>query len=495
MNLSRRTMLQALGAATAGTALLRRSRARADEPGDPRFLIVLTGTGGASILDGPLAIRASESKNAATLNTFPDELVSQVDGSPFRAVDLQADAVGSIPVALSTNQSSFVAKYSSQMLVVTGTGTSVNHAVGQRRSITGNEAWNGRTLQELVALTHGKGLPIPNVHLVTGTSFTERGTDSSLPAWASGEPVADPALWPLALDGMKGQKTPDRALVQRARALRNERLDPSSRFARFFGKSPQLARWQAQRGQPQQSIEEADLITKLMLFRDSESYPLSSSGLGSSPGAARIQEVFPRYDRDPLEAQAALAFLLLKYRATATVTLGPGASLVLDVPGGLTGGLPENSLRNTPIAFDFAHQSHRATQALMWDRIYRVADGLITLLREEEFGGGQSLWDRSLLYVPTEFGRTKQRPENSTQFGSGHDLNNASLVLSPLIKGNRVLGGVNPDTGLTHGYDPATGAPDPGREMPEKMLFSGLLGALGVDTSASGLPAVPALVG
>jgi uncharacterized protein (DUF1501 family) len=131
----------------------------------------------------------------------------------------------------------------------------------------------------------------------------------------------------------------------------------------------------------------------------------------------------------------------------------------------------------------------------MWDRMYRIADGLVTLLREEEYAAGESLWDRSLIYVATEFGRTRTRPADAVDFGTGHDLNNGSLVLSPLVRGDRVLGGVDPNTGLTYGYDPLTGAADRGRVMPEATLFAGLLQALAVDTSGSGLPSVPAVRG
>lgn len=497
----RRKFLSALGTGAAGLALgtlaPRAARAQVAPRDDrgPRFLIVLTGSGGASIVDGPLAIRASESRNAAVLNTFPDALIHQPNGSPLRAVDLEADAVGPIPIGFAANQSRFVDRHHAQMLVATSTGTSVNHAIAQRRSITGNEAWSGRTLQEVVAAAHGEGFPIPNVHLATGTAFTERGTDDALPAWCYGEPVADPALWPLALDGKKGQTTLSPALIERARVLRNERLDPRSRFFRVFGKSPRIARWQAQRGAPQEAIESADLISKLMLFPDSAAYPLSQHGLQTSPASARVREVFPNFEKDPLEAQAALAFLLLKFRVSVTVTLGPGFNVVLDAEGGIRQGLPDGSMKSTPIAFDFSHQAHRQTQALMWDRLYRVADGLITLLSEEEYGGGESLWDRSLLYVATEFGRTRGRPSGAEDFGTGHDLNNGSLLLSPLIQGDRVLGGVDPDTGLTYGYDPLTGAPDPGRTMAEVSLYSGILEAMGVDTQGSGLPNVPAVRG
>lgn len=498
----RRQFLGALGAGAAGLtfgSLLgergARAQARSKDERGPRFLIVLTGSGGASIVDGCLAIRASESRNAATINSYPDALVSQPNGSPLRAVDLSADAVGPIPIGFSANQSGFLGRHHTQMVVATGTGTSVNHAIAQRRSVTGNEAWSGRTLQEVVASAYGEGFPIPNVHLATGTAFTERGTDDSLSAWAYGEPVADPALWPLALDGKKGLNTPSAELVERARILRNERLDPRSRFQQVFGKSPRIQRWLSQRSGPQKAIENADLISKLMLFPDSEQYPLSRYGLTPSPAAARVREVFPNFEKDPLEAQAAMAFLLLKFRVAVTVTLGPGFDLVLDAEGGVRTGLPDGSMKNTPIAFDFSHQAHRQTQAMMWDRLYRVADGLITLLQEEEYAAGESLWDRSLLYVATEFGRTRGRPAGSEDFGTGHDLNNGSLVISPMIQGDRILGGVDPDTGLTYGYDPLTGTPDRGRNMAEVNLYAGILEAMAVDTSGSGLPSVPALRG
>ena len=497
IGMHRRKFLGLSAAAVAGSAW-GVSRALAQVSGlddGPRFLIVMTGTGGASIIDGALAIRASESANASAINTFPDALVTAYGDSPLRAVDLSDDSVGAIPIGFNANQSGFVQRHRQQMLVCTSTGTSVNHAIGQRRSVTGNEAWSGRTLQELCATAYGDGYAIPNVHLATGTAFTERGTDASLPAWAYGEPVADPALWPLALDGTKGLAAPSADLVQKARILRNEQLDPQSRFQQVFGRSARLQRWQAQRGAPQTAIENADLISKLMLFPDSERYPLTQYGLQPSTAAARVREVFPNYERDPLEAQAALAFLLLKFRVSVTVTLGPSFNVILDQDADISSGLPDGALLNPPIAFDFSHQGHRNTQALMWDRLYRVADGLITLLKEEEFDGGQSLWDRSLLYFATEFGRTKSRPQDSTDFGSGHDLNNGSLIVSPLVRGNRILGGVDPDTGLTFGYDPLTGAPNQSREMAENILFAGILEAMRIDTSGSGLPPVPAVRG
>jgi hypothetical protein len=203
---------------------------------------------------------------------------------------------------------------------------------------------------------------------------------------------------------------------------------------------------------------------------------------------------------DPLEQQAALAYLLIKNRISVTVTLGDSAAPVLP-PEGISG--PERIIDSTPLAFDFSHTNHRDAQSLMWHRLLRVADRLILLLQNAEFGAGQSFWDRSMIYVATDFGRTKVRSANSPNFGSGHHLNNGNLFVSPLVNGNTVLGGVNPHTGLTYGFDPQTGAPEgpdapeagdnPGRQMAEAEIYAGALHALGVDTSGSNLPSVPAM--
>jgi hypothetical protein len=206
-----------------------------------------------------------------------------------------------------------------------------------------------------------------------------------------------------------------------------------------------------------------------------------------------VRAVFPNFAKDPLHAQAALAFLLLKYRVSVTVTLGPNFSFVYDDSGAVTSGLPENSVLNPPLAFDFSHQGHRSGQAVVWSRLYTIIDGLIRLLSAEDFGDGTTLWDRTLIYVATEFGRQKNRPEGAEDWGTGHDLNNGVALFSPLVPGNTLLGGVNPDTGLTFGFDPRTGNPDPSREMAEADIFSGILGALNIDTSGSGLPDVPAM--
>jgi hypothetical protein len=500
-SLSRRHLLGA--AAVAGAAALAASaprRARTQGRDDRRFLIVFGASGGASLLDSVLAVRASECPTPDTLNVFPDDAVQSIEGSPFRAVRWRATSVGAIPYGFEADQRPFVAKHGANLLAVTCTTSSVNHAVGQRRAVTGNEAFRGRTLQELVALTHGQGALLPNVHLSTGTGFNEAGTDATLPAACYGEVVANPVLWPLALHGSRGTPGAGRAdAIDAARRVRDERLDELSPFARLFRDSPTLRAWRELRGERLRRFEQGDWISRLTLLPDTADTPLAPFGLASAPEAEQVRAAFPGYATDPLDAQAALAFLLLKNRLSAAVTLGTSFEFGYDAsaaPGGAEGDdLPPGSVFNLPIGFDFSHDAHRATQAFMWQRTLRVIDRLIDLLRGVAYGDGGSLWDRTLIYVATDFGRTKSRPAGALEFGSGHDLNNGALVLSPLVRGGRVLGGVDPATALTYGFDLRTGAPDPNRHTSEAELFAGLLGALGVDLAGSGLPDVPALRG
>jgi hypothetical protein len=452
----------------------------------PCFLIVMPAFGGASIIDSFLAIRASESANPLAINVFPDDEVQDIVGSPLRAVDLRRDAIGPIPFPFATRQSTFVNKHKQDMMVVTLTGTSVNHVVAQKRSITGNNAWSGRTLQEMVALEHGEGYLVPNVNMST-MGYLEHGEDPTLPSRCYNEPVTHPALWPLSLDGSRGiEGAPDRDLVARARAVRDQGLDPESPFARTFARSEALQRWQQQRGM-QADIEARELITRLNIFPDTPAMPLSAYGLDTSPDAERLRAVFPGFQSDPLQAQAALAFLLLKYRVSVTVTISPTFNLVLPTAGDI--------MPNLPLAFDFSHNAHRAAQAIMWQRVLDVLDRLIDLLRSEELdpATGESFWDRTLVYVPTDFGRSRERPGGADDFSSSHHLNNGYLIISPLANGNTVLGGVDPDTGLTYGFDPRTGAPDPGRHMTEAEIYAGLLQAVEVSTTGSGLPDMRAM--
>jgi hypothetical protein len=485
MRLSRRKLLEAFsvlgatGAANLPGIGRGRGAALAAEEKKPKFLIVLAATGGASIIDSFLAVRASECSSAATLNTFPDALVNQV--GPFRAVKHQAATIGEIPFPVATDQTAFVTKHQQEMLVATCIGTSVNHAIAQKRALTGNAAWKGRTLQECVALEYGAAFPLPNVNMGFG-GYLERGSDDALPARCYAEAVSQALVWPLGLDGARGiAGAPDRELLALARRLRDEKLDPQSIFARTFAGSTRLKRWTEQRIQGQQTIEACDLISKLNILPDGPAFPLTSFGLGSSAQGPALRAKFPNYLIDPLEAQAALAFLLLKHRVSCAVTLSPSFNVVVET---------SKSLANLPLAFDFSHQDHRSGQAFMWSKTLALADRLIDLLKAEPFdAAGESLWDRTLIYVATDFGRTRSRPANATAFSTGHDMNNGFLLLSPLTKGGTVLGGVDASTTLVHGFDPETGAPEPDKRLSnESDVFAGLVHALSIDTAGSGLP-------
>ncbi|WP_257452182.1 DUF1501 domain-containing protein [Archangium lipolyticum] len=498
--LSRREILKALSMCAAGSAtlgpLLTGCRDVLNTPaaleqlggvrqarldGKPRFLIVVGAVGGASIIDSMLAVRAAEAgANAAKLNTFADSQVQLVEGSPFRAVKVDSPQLGNIPVPVKTDQLPFVKKYKDSMLVATSVGTSVNHVIAQKRSLTGNNAWRGRTLQECVALQYGAGFPIPNVNM-GNSGFSERGTDNTLPAHCYGEVVANPSLWPLGLDGVKGIKDlPSREVVALTRSVRNS-LDAQSVFGKTFDDAAALKLWNEQRTTGQSALEVQDLINRLNVLPDDPKTPLSEYGLSSSPDAEKLRAVFPNYMSDPVEGQAALAFLLLKNRVSVTVTLGPSFNMAVT---------PSYQVTNPPLAFDFSHNDHRSIQAFMWSRLMDTIDKLIGLLKSEPFdSSGESLWDRSLIYMATEFGRTRTREGATENFGTGHDLNNGFMILSPMVRGNTVLGGVDPSTTLTYGFDPRTGAPERGKtESNEPDIFSGILTAMGVDTSGSGLP-------
>jgi hypothetical protein len=305
MTTSRRSLLRQLAAFTgvgAGASLLR-PKALAKEADKTRFLIVLSASGGGSIIDGPLCIRASESATPDTLNTFPDEVVTTWSDSPFRAADFSDNALGPIPAGFTVRPSEILGVRRKNLMVATLTGTSVNHQIAQRRSITGNEAWKGRTLQEIVAWQFGKAAPVPNVHLLAGTGYNDNGTDDAVPAAARRQIVADPRTWPLSLDGSKGVDgglSPK--VLDAVRKNRNESFEPATRFAQIFRDSPRLQEWAELRGSRQEKIEALDLITRLMITPNSADFPLSDYGLATSPSADAVRAVFPDFATDPLQA-------------------------------------------------------------------------------------------------------------------------------------------------------------------------------------------------
>jgi hypothetical protein len=469
--LDRRRFLQFGAAASAALALplSSRRRAHAQAAADRRFLFVIAATGGASIIDSFLPVAASESADPENLMVYPDELIAQPAGSNLRCVT--PIDFGSI---FSTNYDmrTFLSRHASDTAVMCLESTSVNHTVAQRRAVTGAGIDGGRTLMEAMAMTHGDGLLLPNCNMASG-GFIEPSEQESVPDWARGELINDPRLFGLSTSGTRGLlDVPEDALVRRAREVR-DRLDDSSPFAARHADSALRKRFRQIRTQLGGELEAADLITKLMLYRSSAQVPLDQYGLASSPELERLESHFPRILEDDLQAQAALAFLLARYDLSCAVTFGPGFE-----PSFLSDG----TLADTPIAFDFSHRSHVVTQNFMWGRILSAVDGLISLLKEQPYGdGSESMWDHSLVYIATDFGRTKSRPTGSYDFGSGHDLNNGTVIVSPMIKGNQVYGGIDPDTCLTHGFDPVSGQADPQKPIAEGHVYSAICQALGID--------------
>ncbi|MEM6997055.1 MAG: hypothetical protein AAF721_41510, partial [Myxococcota bacterium] len=422
---------------------------------------------------------------AETLNVIPDSQHVLIPGSDFRAVDRTVSLFNGDHV---TSQSTFANKHRDRMLVVTQTVTSVNHTIAQKRSITGNGAWNGRTLQEAVAMEYGAGSPLPNVTMGS-LGFRADGDDDSVPPEFRAEPVPAPERWPLSLDGVAGvENHPDREVVELARTLRNDRLDPESAFWGSFQLSERLQRWRTQREEGLPQIETAELLAKL-------NFGLPSADLPDFDPAdlAALQSAFGYLDADPLQSQAALAYLLLKHGISNAVTLSPNWGLIAHPESGMAPGNPV--VLNPPLSFDYSHTQHRTTQAIMWQRMLDTIDSLHDLLDDAEHPQcpGESLMDHTLIYLATDFGRTKTHPAGATEWGSGHELNNGSLIVSSLTPGNTVLGGVEPTTGMTFGWNPSNGNDLPEEVTPEGTVYAGILQALDVDTAGSGLPAVPVM--
>jgi hypothetical protein len=480
--LSRRRLL--LSGAAVGASSVLSTRAKADSP-PPRYLFVVGAMGGASIIDSFLPVRESASSAGATLATFADSLVTRPSGSNLDCVvPLSMELAGPPAFKGDFSQATFLANHAADTAVMTVEVSSVNHLIAQGRALTGAGLNRGRTVLEAAALTHGKGLPLPVVNMMSG-GYAAPGRDSGLAMEGRQVVVTDPRTFAFSVHGQKGltHQVPQ-ASLDRARAAR-ERLETVSDFGRTFASTPNRVEYLALR-QRGLSVESADLISKLMLLSGPG---LSGVGLTPSPQLQRLRGIFPALDTDPFEAQAALAFLLVSARVSTAVGLGVSNAIRTVNEGG------QQLVTNAQLGFDYSHTNHRVTQSSMWSRVLKVTDGLIRLLKQTDDANrpGTSLWANSLVYIATDFGREKHRPAAGTlTWGSGHHLNNGVVLVSPLLKGNRVYGGVDENTCLTYGFDRATGAPQPGTVMGEVDVYHAVCGALGVDYA--GRVPMPALV-
>ena len=453
--------------------------AAAQEGAEPRFLFVVGALGGANIVDSFLPISANASAEAPGLTSFEDIFIESPAGTELRCVaPLVEEAAAGPPYKVTYPQSTFLTRHGADTAVMTMEGASVNHAVGQKRAMTGGGVDRNRTLLEAAAAAFGKDLPLAAVNMMAG-AYAQPGRDPGLPDYAQQVAVADPRYFSLSTHGSRGlPHNISDAVMQRARAARAE-LEVNSPFGRAFGHihSRQAYLAHAKRSL---ALEDANYIERLGL--------VDIPGLASAAEIDHLLEVFPRLRTDPFAAQAALAFLLAKNGASCAVGISPSDAVSLET-------VDDSELISNPqLAFDGSHNSHRVSQNVMWSRILEVVDGLITLLKETEDpdNAGSPYWARSVVYIATEFGRTRTRPPGFTRFGTGHFQNNGVVLVSPLLQGGRAYGDVDTKTGLTYGFDRTTGEPAPGTVMTEQDVYAVVAGALGLEVD--GLPSVPALI-
>lgn len=452
-------------------------RAAADNQG--KLLIVVTAAGGASIVDSFLPVVTSSAN--AKIRSYKPEMINSIEGSAFKTVK-KVDYKLGVPVGNNFEMVDFLRHHGSDLGVLPFTCSSVNHLIAAQRSLNGNGANRGRTLMEAVALQHGSKNLLPNINMSFG-GYAMDGTDASLPMAAKAEQIADAMLFPLALhreEIIEGASSRD--LLDAARNVRSRLEELQPRSSKMQALSP-LREFLSYR-QKIPSIEEAQLLESLSLLDLARFGDVGQLADDKNALLVKVREVFPKFASDPLEAQGAMAFLLLRYGVSCSVTIG------LDNMARFENISSGRIMSNLPLGFDWSHNAHQGAQNSMWRRVLSVMDRLITLLKAEDHLGQPELgkmWSRSLMYVGTEFGR-----DRSKSGGSGHDLNNGAVIVSPLIQGNRVYGGVDQLTGLTYGCNLATGEPQVGKQLSEGEVHQVLLKALSIE--ATGLPDVSGIV-
>lgn len=486
---ARRDLLK-LGMAAGALGVLhglvpRRSTAEAgtrSDARDRRLLFVIGAHGGASLIDSFLPVLDSEAGSAAaTLNCFPERLIEQTPGSAFHCVKLLDNY--SFYTKPTFTLGDFVRRHGTDMAVIGHEVSSVNHNVGQHRALSGAGIDRGRTIMETAALRHGVGLPLSNCNMAID-GYAKHGADRTIPATARHEMIVAPQLFGIGTHGHQGVAgAPSSRLLERARKARDEG-DRKSKFGQRFAADGRLAAYLRTRAEVSPQLEEAQLVDKLLLVKPDSIDP--AYGLKPDALTLAVREALPHLDTDRIQAQVGLSFLLAYHGVSTALTMGLTTDTVVR---------PNGAVVHAPLSFDYSHSSHRATQGLMWSRTLELADALIALLKSHDYLGDPALgkmWHRSIVYVATEFGRDKTRPSGAQDWGTGHDLNNGSVLLSPLLKGNAVYGGVDPRSGLTYGFDPESGRPDPQRLMTEADVYGILAHAL--DIEVPGLPRYPSVV-
>ena len=458
-NFNRRQMLQAGAAGLLGAALPASIVMSQTATGEKKYIFNICAFGGASIID---SFMAQSTGPAAFANLV------QPAGSAFSTVPpLKNSIQGAIALGNGYDQAIFVQKHGMDMAVMTCELSSVNHIIAARRSISGDNINKGRTIAEAVAMAFGKSCALPNL-MLAGGGYAIHGDDPTVPESAKGQAVNDPLMFAFATHGFKGiNNNVSSGEMQAARQLRQQ-LESVSRFQQQYAGSKVLDAYQSNRERIVSALEKGDMATKLMML-DPASNNLAQYGFTLSADINLVRSKFPNMATDPFEARLALGFLAAKNGLSNAISMGPSSSPQVSAQGS----------PNAPIAFDWSHVDHRGAQNSMWSYILKGMDGLIDLLKATDVDGDPSqgkMWDRSMIYIATEFGRDKVATG-----GSGHHLNNGVVMISPMLQGNRVFGGIDAATGLTYGFDPATGAPALGTVMKEKHHYSAIAHAMGIE--------------
>lgn len=464
--INRRDALSALtavgGLASLGSSLL--GGQAFGQGTDRKYIFTICGVGGANIADAFLA----QATGPAAYNDL-----KQIPGSPLTAAPVLKNTIKKV-IGLGNGyaQETFLKKFAADTIVMTSEVSSVNHMVAAKRAMSGDNANSGRTLPEAVAMAFGKGLPLPNL-MLAGGGYAQNGDDTSVGDRYRAQIVADPLMFAFATHGYKGiSNLAGDAEIKAGRELRKQ-LELASRFHKQFEGARILDSYVKNREAVIDMLEKGDTVTKLMLL-DPATNDLAKYGLEVSKDINLVREKFTNLANDPYEARLALAFLACKNGLSNAATIAPSQSPLI----------ADKGTPNAPIAFDWSHVDHRSAQNSMWSYLLKGIDGLIELLKATDVDGDPArgkMWDKSLIYIATEFGRDKV-----IEGGSGHALNNGVVMISPLFNGNKIYGGIDPMTALTYGFDTETGAPNKMKSMREKDMYGAICHALGIEYSGRG---------
>lgn len=460
---NRRDLIKGAGLTTAALPFLSSNSGVSQATDTERYFFIICANGGASIIDSFLPVEGDESSGRSV---HAQSFIAQPNGSNIRCVKPRGHKLeGRIPLGPDYSLETFLSRHGADTAVVSHGVSSVTHQIGQQRSLNGDGVNGGKTIAEAFCEVYGKNMMVANANMGEG-GFSLPGFAAETLSYASPEPIMDPYSFAFTMSLSEGFEKPiNSSLMASIRAVR-DRFDKSSHLS----KKKLVGDYLERRQDVAKRLENGDYLQSLLLLEKSAG-SLSKFGLTSSKELTSLLGSFPRLATDQFQAQAGLAYLLAKNGLSSSVTIDIGTNPVI--------GGSDQRLLTAPIGFDWSHRDHKGAQNGMWSRVMETADGLITLLKNtpSRTDAQTSMWDKSLVYVATDFGRTKRISGG----GSGHDLNNGSVLISPLLRGNSVYGSVDASTQMTQGFDLSTGAPTTDNLIREKHIYSLISQAFEID--------------